>query len=97
MVPRVRETFRLRDGGFPRLFRGNATVIRGRHHRGMVNDFIAPAASAAAVARDRLEALGAKPAADERAAARFAQHALFAEALLDALRARFAELRTVAK
>jgi hypothetical protein len=63
----------------------------------MVNDFIAPSAAAAVAARDHLNVLGSKPAADERTAARFAQRALFAEALLDALRSRFAELRTVSK
>ena len=56
-----------------------------------------PAETAALAARDRLAALAPEAARDGRAAARFAQAALFEEALLGALRARFAALRTVAR
>jgi hypothetical protein len=50
---------------------------------------------AAAVARDAVLA-GARPA-DERGMAAVAERALFTEALLDALKARVAEWKTVAK
>jgi hypothetical protein len=56
-----------------------------------------PTAAAALAARERVEAFAPQAAADERAAARLAQAALFEEALLGALRARFAELRTGAR
>ena len=60
-------------------------------------DPTAPTAAASLGARDRVEALAPQAAADEHASARLAQAALFEEALLGALRARFAELRTVAR
>ena len=53
--------------------------------------------TAALAARDRLERLAPGAAHDERSSARLAKAALFEEALLGALRARFAELRTAAK
>ncbi len=54
-------------------------------------------AAAALAARDRVAATAADAARDERAGARLARAALFEEALLGALKARFAELRSVAK
>lgn len=54
-------------------------------------------AAAALAARDHFERLAPDAARDERNAARLAKAALFEEALLGALRARFAELRTVAR
>jgi hypothetical protein len=56
-----------------------------------------PTASAALAARDRVELAAQAAARDERGAAALARSALFEEALLGALKARFAELRTVAK
>jgi hypothetical protein len=56
-----------------------------------------PTATAALDARDRVERAATHAARDERAAASLAQAALFEEALLGALRARFAELRGVAR
>jgi hypothetical protein len=53
------------------------------------------AAAAAAGARDALTA--AAPAANERTMGAFARQALFAEALLGALKARVSELKLVAK
>lgn len=63
----------------------------------MTNDPIFPAADAALAAREHVERLAPGAAHDERASARLAKAALFEEALLGALRAHFAELRTVAK
>jgi hypothetical protein len=63
----------------------------------MTNDPIEPTSSAALAARDRVEQLAPGAAHDERASARLAKAALFEEALLNAIRAHFAELRTVAK
>jgi hypothetical protein len=60
-------------------------------------DFTAPTESAALAARDRLDVLAKAPARDERGAARIAKAAIFEEALLGALKARLAELRTVAR
>jgi len=63
----------------------------------MAIDFTAPTEAAALAARDRLDVLAKEPARDERSAARVAKSALFEEALLGALKARLAELRTVAR
>lgn len=63
----------------------------------MTNDPIFPSAGAALAARDGVERLAPGAAHDERAAARLAQAALFEEALLGALHAHAAELRTAAK
>ena len=63
----------------------------------MTVDPTVPTAGASLAARDRVEVLAPQAAAGERASARLAQAALFQEALLGALRARFAELRTVAR
>ena len=63
----------------------------------MIADPTRPTADASLAARDRIEALAPNAAGGERGAARLAQAALFEEALLGALRARFAELRTVAR
>jgi hypothetical protein len=60
-------------------------------------DFTANTESAALAARDRLDVLAKAPARDERGAARIAKAAIFEEALLGALKARLAELRTVAR
>jgi hypothetical protein len=54
-------------------------------------------ASAALAARARLVAQSSAAAGDERAMAAVARSAVFEEALLAALRARFNELRSVAK
>ncbi len=54
-------------------------------------------AAAALAARDHLERLAGEPARDERGSALVAKAALFEEALLGALKARFAELRTAAR
>ena len=63
----------------------------------MTNDPIFPSADAAIAARDGVQRLAPDAAHDERASARLAKAAIFEEALLGALRAHFAELRTVAK
>ena len=63
----------------------------------MAIDFTGPTEAAALAARDRLDLAAKAPARDERSAATVARAALFEEALLGALRAHFAELRTVAK
>jgi len=63
----------------------------------MTNDPIFPTGESALAARERVERLAPGAAHDERAAARLAQAAIFQEALLGALRAHVAELRTVAK
>jgi hypothetical protein len=63
----------------------------------MTVDPTLPIAAASLAARDRVEVLAPGAARDERASARLAQAALFEEALLNALRARFAEFRTVAR
>ncbi|HTD32908.1 MAG TPA: hypothetical protein VK665_04570 [Candidatus Elarobacter sp.] len=63
----------------------------------MTNDPIFPTGGAALDARRQLESLAPGAARDERASARLARAALFQEALLGALRAHVAELRTVAK
>jgi hypothetical protein len=56
-----------------------------------------PTAAAALAARGGVERAAAHAARDERGAAALAKAALFEEALLGALRARFAELRSVAR
>lgn len=56
-----------------------------------------PTADAALAGRDRIAALAPGAGRDERLSAKLAQAALFEEALLGALKARFAELRLVAK
>ena len=63
----------------------------------MASDSVTAATEAALAARERVALYAGQTAHDQRAAARFANAALFEEALLGALRARFAELRTVAK
>lgn len=63
----------------------------------MARDSIVPLADAALAARSQLDAAARNAARDARGSAAFAQAALFEEALLGALRARFAELRTVAR
>ncbi|HEY0394352.1 MAG TPA: hypothetical protein VGD01_07630 [Candidatus Elarobacter sp.] len=63
----------------------------------MTNDAMFPTGQAALAARERLERLAPDAARDERAAARVARAAVFQEALLGALRAHVAELRTVAR
>jgi len=62
-----------------------------------MNDPMFPAAEAAAGARDALVRLAPDAARDERAAARLARAAIFADALLGAVRAQVAELRTVSR
>ena len=59
--------------------------------------FSTPTASAALAARDRIASLAPGIGRDERVSAKLAQAAIFEEALLAALKARFAELRLVAK
>jgi hypothetical protein len=63
----------------------------------MTNDPIFPSADAALAARERVGNLAPGAAHDERASARLAKAAVFEEALLAAIRAHFAALRTVAK
>lgn len=63
----------------------------------MTNDSVFPTTDAALAARERVERLAPGAARDERGAARLARAAIFEEALLGALRAHAAELRTVAK
>jgi hypothetical protein len=54
-------------------------------------------ADAALAGRARFAELAPSAGRDERGAARVAQAAIFEEALLNAMRARFAEFRMVAK
>jgi hypothetical protein len=63
----------------------------------MTNDPIFPPAGAALAARDAVVRLAPGAARDERATAGIARAAIFQEALLGALRAHVAELRTVAR
>jgi hypothetical protein len=63
----------------------------------MTNDPIFPSAGAALAARERVERLAPHAARDERAVGQLAKAALFAEALLGAVRAHAVALRTVAK
>jgi hypothetical protein len=56
-----------------------------------------PTAQAALAARARVEEAAALAARDQRGAAPLARAAIFEEALLGALKARFAELRSVAR
>ncbi len=67
------------------------------HDGRMPTDTTVPTADAALAARDRLELYAKDAARDERASAKLARAALFEEALLGALKARFAELRSVAR
>ena len=60
-------------------------------------DLAGQTAAAAVAARARVETAATLAARDQHGAAGLAQAALFEEALLGALRARFAELRTVAR
>jgi hypothetical protein len=76
---------------------GNAAFTSIRDDARMANDFTASTEAAALAARDRLDLLAKDPARDERSAARVATSALFQEALLGALKSRFAELRSVAR
>lgn len=76
---------------------GNVPLIFVRHDPCMDLDPTTDTARAALAARDRLERLAPTAARDERAGARIAEAGLFEEALLNALRAHFAELRTAAK
>jgi hypothetical protein len=63
----------------------------------MVRDTERATAAAALAGRERLTELARGGAAGERNMAQIADAAIFEEALLGALRARFAELREVAK
>ena len=63
----------------------------------MAFDPISPVIGTALAARERVEQLAPDAARDERASARLARAALFEEALLGALKAHLAELRTVAR
>ena len=75
---------------------GNSPLIIARQNLAMPLDPLARTADAALAARDALNRAAAA-ARDERGAGRFASAALFEEALLGALRARIAELRSVVK
>ena len=99
MVPRGAAPFRpARVSQFKRPHsRGNAAATSIGDDPGMTIDFTAPTEAAALAARDRLDLAAKAPARDERSAARVAKAALFEEALLGALKARLAELRTVAR
>jgi hypothetical protein len=63
----------------------------------MTNDPMFPTGQDALAARERVEQLAPGAARDERASARLARAAVFQEALLGALRAHAAALRTVAR
>jgi hypothetical protein len=63
----------------------------------MTNDPIFPTAGAALAARESVERLAPGASRDERGSARLAKAAIFEEALLGALRAHAAALRSVAK
>jgi len=63
----------------------------------MASDSVASIADSAIAAREQVAANATGAAQDQRAAARFASAALFEEALINAVRARFAELRAVSK
>lgn len=99
MVPHGAAAFRPRSAASAsnRTNRGNAAFTSIRDDGGMAIDFTAPTEAAALAARDRLGILAKEPARDERRAAKVAKSALFEEALLGALKARLAELRTVAR
>ncbi len=62
-----------------------------------MNDPMFPTAEAARSARDAVVRLAPEAARDERATARLARAAIFQEALLGAVRAHLAELRTVSR
>jgi hypothetical protein len=63
----------------------------------MHTDVLTPTSDAALAARSQIEHLAPGAAQDQRSAARLARAALFEEALLGALKAHLAELRTVAR
>jgi hypothetical protein len=63
----------------------------------MTDDPMFPPADAARAARDAVVRLAPSASHDERATARIARAALFQEALLGAIRAHVAELRTVTR
>lgn len=86
-----------RGTGEKRSQLGNLPVTASAHDDRMPIDQTAPTELAALAARDRVEIAAQAAARDERGAAGLARSALFEEALLGALKARFAELRTVAK
>lgn len=69
----------------------------GRYCGGMILDAANQTAAAALVGRDRLTELAHGASGDERKMARVADAAIFEEALLGAMHARLAELRSVAK
>jgi hypothetical protein len=71
--------------------------MREADHGAMAFDPISPVIGTALAARERVEQLAPDAARDERASARLARAALFEEALLGALKAHLAELRTVAR
>lgn len=71
--------------------------MRTGDHRAMPIDFTAPTEAAALAARDGVAHAARRAVHDDRASAAFAQAALFEEALLGELKARFAELRAAAK
>ncbi len=81
----------------PRLRRGHVPVTRAAQHCGMTDGVGAATVEASLAAREKLGAIAGGAARDEHGAGRVARVALFEEALLGALRARFAELRTVTK
>ena len=74
---------------------GNNAFICARYRRAMTLDIGTATIRAAAVARDTIVAT--KGRTDERGMAAVAGQALFAEALLGAVKARVAELKAVSK
>jgi hypothetical protein len=68
-----------------------------RHDACMTDGVGAAAAEAAVAAREKLGALAGGAGRDEHGAGRVARVALFDEAMLAALHARFAELKAVTK
>ncbi len=68
-----------------------------RENRGMTDGVGGATEAAALAAREKLGAIAGGASRDEHGAGRVARVALFDEALLAALRARFAELRMVVK
>ena len=83
--------------GERRSHRGNRAFTSRAHDRGMPIDQTVPTADAALAARAGVALAAQAATRDERGAAALARSALFEEALLGALKARFAELRAVAK
>jgi hypothetical protein len=84
-------------GGIPRLRGVHALVMGARLNRGMVDGVGGATEAAALAAREKLATIAGGDSRDEHGAGRVARVALFDEALLAALRARFAELRMVTK